>query len=151
MWNKQFLCLCKSCSNPFLQPTSTKQWGSRNNGGLQCGTNSRLTGIHRSRVRRATHCTMPPLVVFLGWIYILNRCVKFHFIDFYCSPGLADFPPNFQLTDVNSNGQWVFWRKLIIFLPMCPGFSWFVLIVNLLWVGICNKLCVLIVKVIKIH
>jgi len=20
------ICLCKSCSNPFLEPTSTKQW-----------------------------------------------------------------------------------------------------------------------------
>ena len=32
-----------------------------NNGGLWWGSNSRLTGIHRSRVRRATHCATPPL------------------------------------------------------------------------------------------
>jgi len=25
LWNKLF-CLCKSRSNPFLEPTSTKQW-----------------------------------------------------------------------------------------------------------------------------
>ena len=25
LWNKQYFGLCKSCSNPFLEPTSTKQ------------------------------------------------------------------------------------------------------------------------------
>jgi len=26
MYQENILCLCKSRSNPFLEPTSTKQW-----------------------------------------------------------------------------------------------------------------------------
>ena len=52
------VCLCKSRLNPFLEPTRTKQLeflAQGNNRGLWWGSNSWLTGIHRSRVRRATH------------------------------------------------------------------------------------------------
>ena len=51
---------CISRSNPFLEPTSTKQWGK-----VSCsckpweswlGSNSRLAFIHQLRVRVATYC-----------------------------------------------------------------------------------------------
>ena len=64
-----FFFLCKSHSNPFLEPTSTKQLeflAQGNNGGLWWGSNSRLTGIHLSGVRRATHCATSPLHVRQG-------------------------------------------------------------------------------------
>ena len=55
------------------------QW---NKGGLWWGSNSRPTGIHRSGVRRATHCATPPLFYWIMMIIFIlislsecsNRC-----------------------------------------------------------------------------
>ena len=51
-----------------------------NNGGLWWGLNSRLTGIHRSQVRRATHCaTLPPWILFCN-----NTCSVNSLNSFIC-------------------------------------------------------------------
>ena len=51
------LILSQSCSNPFLELTSTKQWGflaQGSNKSLWWGSISTLTDIHRLWVRRTT-------------------------------------------------------------------------------------------------
>ena len=70
------VCLCKSRSNPFREPTSTSNEGkvscSWKQRGPLLGSNSRLTGIHRLRVRRATHYATSPHLLYIpyGLLYI---------------------------------------------------------------------------------
>ena len=51
-----------------------------NNGGLWWGSNSRLKGIHRSRVRRATHCATPYWCIYENdnhWILDLKQILMY--------------------------------------------------------------------------
>ena len=65
LWNKQFFAYVnhariRSWNQPVLGNES-KNSCSKKQRGLWWGSNSRLAGTHRSRVRRASHCAMPPL------------------------------------------------------------------------------------------
>ena len=69
----QFSLIVKSCSNPFLEPTSTK-------GIVSCSRKQRvpLIGLEPTtstlRVRRATHCPTPPL--YSIWFFCFYRQCK---------------------------------------------------------------------------